>query len=193
MEFHDYNMVSKFLFCLDLILTLVPIVVVCVEGIRPKWHIEWGKDVYMNTVSIFFAFQYVCGLLTCKSPKRFVRNFWHIGDLFSFLFWIIWMIVNPYFKLADHFDPMGFVFFRLLRIFKLHAIFDLKALREDLEIYTFSMKLAWASYGAVMRFMFWVVFFFSLLIYVFERGEYDQSDKMWVRDDEEGESPFSNL
>jgi len=189
MEFPGYNAVSKFLFCFDLLLTMVPTVELFIEGIRPSFHINWGEHFYLWGISIFFAFQYACGLLTCKSTKRFVTDFWHIIDLLSFVFWIMY---NTFMR-PGSLNPMVFVVFRTLRIIKLHTIFNLQTLREELEIYSHTMKLVYSTYGSVTGFMLWVIIFFSLLLYGFERGEYDQDEKIWIRDEEEGPSPFSNL
>jgi hypothetical protein len=185
-EFPEYNAISKIMFYTDLILTLIPTVCLCIQGIRPSFKLRWGEKPYFWIISTFFAFQYICGLLTCKSKKRFFQNFWHIIDLISFVPWMICnTIVSP-----RNWNPSGFVVFRTLRLLKLQAIFDIRNLREDLEIYTDTMKLVYTSYGAVTGFMLCMIFFFSLLIYVFERGSYE--DKKWVRDGGE-ESPFSNI
>jgi len=196
MEFPGYNGASKILYCLDLILTMVPTLVLCLQGIRlfPS-KILWRWNIYLNIyfwiIAIFFACQYVCGLLTCKSKKRYLTNWWHIVDLFSFLFWII-----------DHARPnpwtvnaVGFFVLRTVRFVKLHAIFDLRRLRQDLKIYAQTIELVYTSYGAVTWFMLWIVIFFSVLVYAFERGDYDEDLDIWSRvGDEKGEeSPFSSL
>jgi len=35
--------------------------------------------------------------------------------------------------------------------------------------------------------------FFSVLIYAFERGEYDAENSIWTRDEDKGSSPFSDM
>jgi len=198
MEFPEYNTASKILYCLDLILTLIPTVVLCLEGVGLLSHkiLSWWTDflkIYFWIIAIFFAIQYICGLLTCKSKKRFVTNWWHIIDLSSFLFWIIeYASPNPWTS-----NPIGFFVLRTVRIVKLHAIFNLRRLRQDLKIYAQTIELVYTSYGAVTWFMLWIVVFFSVLIYAFERGDYDEDDDKWYRyrgEDEAGEeSPFSKL
>jgi len=189
MEFPEYNIVSKSLFCFDLILTMIPTVYFCIEGLFPSFHPNWRKKEYYWMISIFFAFQYTCGVLTCKSKKRFVTNQWHIIDLVSFIFWILHNTIY----IPGATDPTGFVVVRSLRAAKLHAIYDLGTIREDLDIYTQTIKLVYTSYGTVTGFMIWIIIFFSLLIYVFERGSWDEQLGIWVREKSEGESPFSNI
>jgi len=88
---------------------------------------------------------------------------------------------------------MGFVVFRTLRISKLPSIFYIARPRQDLRVYTVTMELVHTSYGAVTWFMILIVVFFSVLVYVFERGSYDEELGIWSRDEDEGESPYSEL
>jgi len=189
LEFPGYNTVSKVLYCLDLILTLIPTVCLCIEGLRLSNHLDldgrWNE--YFWIMSTFFAVQYVFGLLTCKSKKKFVKT--HVSDLISFIFWILYRsILDP-----GPMNPMGFVVFRTLRLVKLNAIFDLKRLRQDLEIYKQTIQLVYTSYGAVTEILLYIIIFFSLLAYAFERGSYDEEMGIWSRDNDDEESPFSTL
>lgn len=186
-EFPVYNTVSKVLYCLDLILTMIPTVCLCIEGLVLSNHLDWRWDEYFWIISIFFAVQYVSGLLTCKSMKKFVKT--HVSDLISFIFWILYRtILDP-----GAMNPMGFVVFRTLRLLKLNAIIDLKRLRQDLEIYAQTIQLVYTSYGAVTEILLFIIIFFSLLAYSFERGSYYEEMGIWSRDEDEGESPFSKL
>lgn len=187
-ECPNYNFISKMLFCFDLLLALVPIVILCIEGIRPSYRVEWYKNYYMWSVSIFFAFEYLCGLFTCKHPKVFIRDPGHYLDAVSFVFWIIYNTLGS----PGTMDPMGFIVFRTFRLAKIHHIFKLETLKEDLDIYMDTLTLAYTSYGAITWLLLCSIFFFSLLVYVFERGEYDEEDKTWRRGDED-ESPFSDI
>merc|ERR1711920_743290 len=47
--------------------------------------------------------------------------------------------------------------------------------------------------GAITLLLTFSILFFSLLVYAFERGEWDVEEKMWVRDSEGVESPFSDI
>jgi len=185
----DYNTVSKIVFCLDVVLTMIPTVCLCLEATRPSFRVNWGEEMYYKIISIFFAIEYACGLLTCRSRKAFVTDFWNIIDLVSFAFWIIYNTILG----TSTLNLTGFVIFRTLRIVKLYEIFDLITLRKDLEIYTQTISLVYTSYGAVTGFMIYIIIFFSLLMYVFERGSYDEQQKIWIRDGENEESPFSDL
>jgi len=185
----NYNTVSKLLFCSDLILAIVPTLVFFVQSVCPSCYINWSEREYIWLISTFYAIEYLCGLLTCKSSVRFVTSCWHMIDLVSFAFWMIYnTLLNP-----GSLNPMGFVIFRTLRIMKITTVFNLRTLKEDLNVYKDTVQLAYTSYETVVRFMLWIVVFCSLLIYVFERGMFDEDTKMWVRDKEEGESPFSNF
>jgi len=188
-EYPQYNKVSKMLFFLDGMLVMVPVVIICLEALRPSHRIEWCKTEYMWCISIFFAAEYLCGLATCRYKKVFLYNPSHILDAITFLFWIVWSICGS----PGSLDPMGFVLFRILRCVKIHHIFKLDALREDLDIYMETLALAWTSYGAITALLSFSIIFFALLMFTFERGEYNVTDKIWVRDLEEGESPFSNI
>lgn len=110
-------------------------------------------------------------------------------DLVSFAFWMIYnTVLNP-----GSLNPIGFVIFRTLRIMKITTVFNLQTLEEDLDVYKDTIGLAYTSYETVAGFMLSIIVFCSLLIYVFERGIFDEDAKMWVRDEDEGESPFSNF
>jgi len=105
------------------------------------------------------------------------------------LFWIIYNTIGASGKI----DPMGFVVFRVFRLVELHLVFKLDTLKEDLDIFIETLSLAYTSYGAVSMLMSATIIFFSLIIYVFERGNFDETEKWWERHDEVGESPFANL
>jgi len=66
-------------------------------------------------------------------------------------------------------------------------------MKEKLEMYAHTMWSVCNSMSPVIGIIMWMVMFFSLLIYVFERGEYDSVNKIWVRDEDGDESPFSYL
>jgi len=91
-------------------------------------------------------------------------------------------------------SPRGFVFLRVLRFFKLGEIFPkwFETMLENLKLYGESLKLAWVCYKAFGTFVIYMILYFSLIIYVFERGEFDPVDSVWKRAGEDYESPFSN-
>jgi len=187
-ECPDYNVLSKTLFCIDLALTIVPIVVLCVEGVQSSLNVNWFEHTFMWFISIYFAAQYLIGLATCKYKKEFIFNVVHVFELVSFLFWIYFHTIGK----SETVDPMGFVVFRIIRYINLHKVFKLVALEEDIDIYVNTLKLAYTSAGAVLMLLVFAIFFFSLLMYVFERGQYNEIDKRWERDEDE-ESPFAEM
>merc|ERR1719419_983055 len=136
-EYPDYNLVSKVVFIFDLFLTLIPILILCFEGVRPSYFIEWYKDTYMWCVSIFFAFEFLCGLSTCKYPTVFLVDPGHVLDAVSFVFWILYKTLGN----EGNMDPMGFIIFRAFRLVKIHYIFKIKTLKEDLDIYIDTLTL----------------------------------------------------
>jgi len=85
LEYPEYNTFSKLFFCVDLIITIVPIVIMSIEGVFPSKRIEWEEDKYMWIISVFFCIQYVCGLSTCKIKRIYIFNVNHILDAISFL------------------------------------------------------------------------------------------------------------
>jgi len=188
-EVHNYNAVSKMLYCADLMLAIVPTAVFFAQSVRPSHHIKWSERGYLWVISTFYMIEYLCGLLTCKSLFMFVNNCWHMMDLVSFACWFIYnTLLNP-----GTLNPMGFVLFRTIRIMKITHVFKLQTLQEDLAVWQDTIQLAYTSYETVAMCMLYIIVFFSLLIYVFERGTFDEDSKTWVRDEDEGESPFSNF
>jgi hypothetical protein len=186
-EHPEYNIASKILFCTDLILTSVPIVILCMEGAQSSLEVIWFRDSYMWFISIFFAVKYFIGLTMCKYKTKFIFDVIHMFELLSFLFWIYYNTVGE----PGTLDPMGFVVFRLIRFIDLHKVFKIAALEEDIAIYVNVLKLAYTSSGAVLMLLVFSIFFFSLLMYVFERGLYEEVNKTWLREGEE--SPFSDM
>jgi len=152
----------------------IPVGILCLEAIIPSYRIEWRKSEYMWCISIFFGVEYFCGLATCKYKKMFLCDPGHISDASSFMFWIIYKSFGETVSL----DPMGFVVFRVLRWVKIPHIFNLESLREDLDIYMETLTLAYTSYGAITGLLFSFILFFSLLIFTFERGEYNIEKNM---------------
>jgi len=188
-ECPGYNFVSKVLFCMDLILTFIPIVIFFIEGFQSSLIVTWPRHRFMWFVSIFFAVEYTCGLTMCRYKRRFIFDIVHTFELISFLLWIC---CNTFAR-SETLDPIGFVVFRVIRYVDLHKVFKLVALEEDLHIYVKTLKLAYTSSGSVIELLGFTIFLFSLLMYVFERGMYNHYDKIWQRDGEEGESPFADM
>lgn len=188
-ECPGYNFVSKLLFCIDVVLTIVPIGILWVEGVRPSVNVEPFKQSVMWFVSIFFALEYMCGLMTCKYKKKFVFDIAHVFELVSFLFWIIY---NTFVQ-VETLDPTGFVVFRVIRFFNIRKVFKLDRFQEDIDIYVNALKLAYTSSGAVIMLLIYTIILFALLVYVFERGSYNRTEKRWERDEDEGESPFADI
>jgi len=127
--------------------------------------------------------------LTCRHTKKFIWKLWHILELTSFIFWIIYnTVLDP-----GTVDLMGFFIFRILRVMKIHTVFKLEDFRKNIAIFSRSLQLVYTSYGTLTGVLMFIIFFFSLLIYVFERGEFISEERIWVRNTQEGESPLSNL
>lgn len=188
-ECPNHNIASRVLFCLDLMFSFIPIALLFLQAIRPDLKLDRGENTYIWLISIFFAIQYILGLATCRTTRLFIMDLTHTAELVSFIFWIGYnTVLTP-----GSMDPMGFVVFRILRIVKIHNVFNLEGLGENLAIYTDTLQLAWTSYGAVLGFLCMLILFFSLLFYAFERGHYYEEEGVWIRNFEEGESPFSNL
>jgi len=118
-----------------------------------------------------------------------VTNIWHIIDLISFAVCIICNTIVKSWLSNAH----GFVLFRTLRILKFVAIFNFQTLKEELAVYDETIRLTFSSYATVAGFLIYLIIFLSLLMHVFERGAYDQNYMKWIRDEDEGESPFANL
>jgi len=188
-EHPEYNFLSKTLFCTDFILTLIPIIILCTEGGQSSLRVNWFKHSYMWFVSIFFASEYFCALITCKYRKKFVFDVIHTFELVSFIFWIYYNTIGH----SDTLDPKGFVVFRVIRYYNLHKVFKLTVLEEDINIYVNTLHLAYTSSGAVLMLLVFTIFLFSLLMYVFERGNYNEDLKRWERPEEEEESPFADM
>jgi len=188
-EHPEYNNVSKILFCTDLYLTLVPIIILIIEGSQSSRNIIWFMNPYMWFISIFFALEYFCGLLMCNCKRKFIFDVMHMFELVSFLFWIF---CNTVVQVRDTWT-MGFVVFRIVRVVDLPKVFQLKTIKEDVDMYINVLKLTYASSGAVLLLLAVMIVLFSLLIYVFERGLYSEIDGRWERDGDEGESPFARL
>jgi len=96
---------------------------------------------------------------------------------------------------TGHINPRGFVFVRVLRVFKLATIFPsrFRYIQKHLNIYRDALKLAYVSYKAFSTFLITMLVYFSMLIYVFERGVYNADEKVWKRFGEDDESPFANF
>jgi len=188
-ECPDRNLASKTLFCFDLMVTSVPVAMLFWQASFPSHKLNWGQDTYLWAISIFFAVQYVLGLSTCRSTKIFFMDLTHATDLMSFVFWILYnTALEP-----GLLHPVGFVVFRLFRMAKIHNVFNLEELEQKLAVYTGTLQLAYTAYSVVLRFLSILVLFLSILFYAFERGSFDEKEGVWIRDYDEGESPFSNL
>jgi len=112
-------------------------------------------------------------------------------ELISFLPYIVYEAAGYD---GHEINPFGFVLFRVLRIFYLTSVFPsrLSNIEENLHLYTDSLKLAYVSYKTFGVFIIYITIYFSMLIYVFERGEWDSTENVWKRPGENEESPFAN-
>lgn len=188
-ECPGYNFVSRLLFCIDVVLTLFPIGIICCEGVAPSINLKSFKQWTMWIVTVFFALEYICGLMTCKWKRKFIFNIAHSFELISFTLWII----CDSFRQQWTFDPIGFVAFRVIRFVHIHQVFKAESLHQDIDIYVNALSLAYTSSGAVIMLLIYSIILFALLVYVFERGSYNQTEKRWERDANEGASPFADI
>jgi len=196
-----YNQFSKFLFCFDLLLALVPFIMLYIELINPNIHPE--KMFILWFMVLFFAVQYVIGLVTCKSKTKYLVDRVHIAELISFLPWMVYnsFQLNDDRELPSSNHPffvgsrgaIGFLLIRITKIIKLPSVFPPSScLQEDFDIYVQTIHLALASYKPLGWFMIFLTMFLSTLVYAFERGEYN--GEIWERyPDPTESSPFSNF
>jgi len=188
-ECPGYNFLSRLLFCIDLVLTLIPIGILWCEGVSPSINVKSFKQQIMWIVSVFFALEYICGLMTCKYKGQYIFNIVHTFELISFFFWIIYYTFAQEWTL----DPIGFVVFRVIRFINIRQVFKIDRLQEDIDIYVNTLKLAYASSGAVIMLLLYTIILFALLVNAFERGSWNPTEKRWERDASEGESPFADI
>jgi len=188
-ECPGYNFASRLLFCIDVVLTLFSIGILCCEGVAPSIKLTYIKQCTMWIVTVFFALEYICGLMTCKYKINFIFNIVHVFELTSFLAWIICY----YYSQNWTYDPIGFVGFRVIRFVDIRQVFKIERLHQDIDIYVNTLTLAYIASGAVIMLLICCIFIFALLVYVFERGSYNDTEKRWERDPIEGESPFADL
>jgi hypothetical protein len=191
----NFNRYSKILYFIDLSLSFVLFITLLFQAICPhSWHqvLDWNEDVFLWCVSCFFAAQYVFAVALCKRKWSFITQNYHILELVSFLPFIIYkgggytggdLILN------------AFVLFRVVRVFQLASMFPQKLglLEENINIYVDTLNLAWTSYRGMSVFMVLITILLSTLVYAFERGEWIEDKKEWIRHGEDSESPFSNL
>jgi len=189
----DLSMSSKILYCVDLVFTLIPLIILLIYAVIPTMEtsLHWNEDLYLWFVSIFFAAQWVLGLALCHSRTTYLSSHYHIVELLSFLPWIIFKGLG---YTGSYLNVKGFVLFRLLRVFQLTLIFPttFTSLKEQIDIYENTLILAYTSYRAMAVFMLFINLFLATLIFAFERGEYNEAENIWIRPGESGESPFSN-
>jgi len=191
----QYNTFAKLLFCIDAVVTLVPCIILFIQAVCPNCYghlLVVEEDKFLWSATIFFAVQYSLGLLTSAKKISFFSNIIHLIELISFLPYIVYEGAG---YTGEEINPRGFVLFRVLRVFKLTAIFPsrFKYVQENLHLYADSLKLAYVSYKTFGWLIINMTVYFSMLIYVFERGNYDPGENMWRRQGEESESPFANF
>jgi len=190
----NYNIYSKVLFCLDLCITLVPVITLFISALRPTLENEllWDDEIYFYIISVFFAAEWVFGLILCNRRSEFLKSGYHILELLSFLPWIIYKSAG---YTGEDITLKGFVLLRILRVVKLSHIFptEFSSLKWQLDIYENTLTLAYMSSKGMVLFMVFINLFLSTLVFAFERGKYDEDLKMWIRVGESSESPFSNF
>jgi len=140
----SYNTLSINLFFIDTALTLVTCATLLIEVVCPnKSDVleKWNEDVFLWVTTVFFAVEYILGLVTCQAKRRYVTNVYHIIELISFMPWIIYRGGG---YTGREISPRGFVLFRVFRFFKLAAIFPntFETMLENLKLYEESIKLA---------------------------------------------------
>jgi len=188
-----FNIYSKVLFCSDLCITLVPVINIFISALRLTSVNEllWDEEIYFCIISVFFAAEWVLGLILCNRKTEFLQSGYHILKLVSFLPWIISKCAS---YAGDDITLNGFALCRILRFFKLSHIFPsvFTSLKEQFDIYE-NTTLAYTSYKGMAVFMFFINLFLSTLVFAFETEKYDEDLKVWIRADEFSESPFSNF
>jgi len=149
------------------------------QGIFPRYSkiLSVWEEKFLCGSTFFFALQYILGFLTCENKFTFLTKIYHLIELISFLPWIVYKGAG---YTGGHINPCGFVFVRVLRVFKLLAIFPFRFryVEKHLHVYRDSLRLAWVSYKAFGTFIISMTVYFSMLIYVFERGVYNPDEKV---------------
>jgi len=185
-----YNTVSKAVFLLDMLFMLVPLLTLCVQGVRPGSDLDWKLIEFEWVINMYFASEYIIGVVTSKRKWRYVKSLWHIVDLASWLPWILFNVaVDP-----GKMSPLAFVVFRSLRLLQIHKVLRFVEFQQNLQVYIDTLVLAYYSYATLSGVLVFLVTIFSMLFYATERGEWDDDLQMWIRSDsDDGPSPFSNL
>jgi len=195
----DFNLLSKVLYCGDLLLTLIPIGMLYVQLINPRINLQMQPIIWF--LVSYFSAEYLLGLLTCKNKIKFLFNGWHLVELISFLPWVIYNLVDwsndrnhssalePFLVSDD--GAIGFFLLRILRVSKLPDVISCTWLKEDIDIYVKTVNLAFTSYKPMAFSLFFLILFLSTLIYAFERGHWN--GEIWIRGEETEGSPFSNF
>jgi len=189
----DFSTFSKTLYCVDLGLTLIPLVILFIYAVSPTLEntLHWYEVFYLWFVSIFFAVQWLLGLALSSNRITYLCSRYHIMELVSFLPWIIYEGSG---YTDSEVNVNGFILCRLLRVSQLNYIFPstFTSMKEQIDIYENSLILAYTSYKVMAVFMLFINLFFSTLIFAFERGEYNEEKNIWIRPGESEASPFSN-
>jgi len=195
----SFNMLSKLLYCGDIVLTLIPFCIIYVQVI---WaDMGSAKLAVLWFLVFYFGAEYVLGLLTCKSKKKFILNGMHIVELISFLPWIVYNLMDckTERKPSSEHEPflvgqngaIGFFLFRILRVIGLTEVISLRTLKENIDIYVQTINLALTSYTPMGWALCFMTIFLSTLVYAFERG--DWNGERWIRGEESEQSPFGNF
>jgi len=182
MEDESYSLLSYFITIIVMLLIFVSTAAYVFQTLpeyedNDVWEeIEW-------VVSICFTLEYGIRILMCRNMWAYFVDLMNMIDFLAVIpFWIEWVST----KISGSGTGGGGSLLRVIRVIRLARVVRLlksKRFAEYLEIFRKTLEESAESFGLLVTIVFLETIIFASLIFVTERGTYDEESGLWLRQD----------
>jgi len=182
MEDESYSLLSYFITIIIMLLIFVSTAAYVFQTLpeyedNDVWaEIEW-------VVSICFTLEYGVRILMCRNMWAYFVDLMNMIDFLAVIpFWIEWLST----KISGSGTGGGGSLLRVIRVIRLARVVRLlksKRFAEYLEIFRKTLEESAESFGLLVTIVFLETIIFASLIFVTERGTYDEESGLWLRSD----------
>jgi len=182
MEDESYSLLSYFITIIIMLLIFVSTAAYVFQTLPEYENNDVWEDIEW-VVSICFTLEYGIRILMCRNMWAYFVDLMNMIDFLAVIpFWIEYLST----KISGSGTGGGGSLLRVIRVIRLARVVRLlksKRFAEYLEIFRKTLEESAESFGLLVTIVFLETIIFASLIFVAERGSYDEESGLWLRYD----------
>jgi len=182
MEDETYSLLSYLITITVMLLIFVSTAAYVLQTLPDYEDLEiWNEIEWV--VSVCFTIEYGIRILMCRDMWTYFIDLMNMIDFLAVIpFWIEWVSM----QITGGSSGDGGSLLRVIRVIRLARVVRLlksKRFAEYLAIFKKTLQQSMESFGLLVTIVFLETIIFASLIFVTERGDYDDETGMWIRTD----------